>query len=42
MIRAFQGKTPCVAESTFVSEATYVVGAVTIGDDSIIWPGADS
>jgi len=40
MIRSFNGKTPRIAESAFVSEAAYVVGDVTIGEDSSIWPGA--
>ena len=40
MIRSFNGKTPRIAESAFISEAAYVVGDVEIGDDSSIWPGA--
>ena len=40
MIRSFDGKTPCVAESALVSEVAYVVGDVEIGEDSGIWPGA--
>ncbi len=40
MIRSFNGKTPRIAESAFVSEAAYVVGDVVIGEDSSIWPGA--
>ena len=40
MIRAFNGKTPKIAESAFVSEWAYVVGDVEIGDNSGIWPGA--
>ncbi len=40
MIRAFNGKTPRVATSAFVSEAAYVVGDVSIGDGSSVWPGA--
>lgn len=39
MIRAFNGKTPRIAPSAFVSEAAYVVGDVEIGEDSTIWPG---
>lgn len=39
MIRSFNGKTPRIAESAFVSEAAYVVGDVVIGDNSSIWPG---
>ncbi len=40
MIRSFDGKTPKVAESAFVSEAAYVVGDVEIGEGTSIWPGA--
>jgi len=40
MIRSFDGKTPKVAESAFVSEAAYVVGDVEIGEGSSVWPGA--
>jgi carbonic anhydrase/acetyltransferase-like protein (isoleucine patch superfamily) len=40
MIRSFGDKTPCIAESAFVSEAAYVIGDVIIGEDSGIFPGA--
>ena len=40
MIRSFNGKTPKIAESAFVSEVAYVVGDVEIGENSGIWPGA--
>ncbi len=40
MIRSFNGKTPRIAESAFVSEAAYIVGDVVIGEDASIWPGA--
>ena len=40
MIRNFNGKTPKIAESAFVSEAAYVVGDVEIGEESNVWPGA--
>lgn len=40
MIRAFNGKTPRIAESAFVSESAYVVGDVEIGENSGVWPGA--
>ena len=39
MIRSFNGKTPIIAESAFISEAAYVVGDVEIGDGSNVWPG---
>ncbi len=40
MIRSFNGKTPKIAVSAFVSEAAYVIGDVEIGENSGIWPGA--
>jgi len=39
MIRSFNGKTPKIADSAFVSEAAYVVGDVEIGENSSVWPG---
>jgi carbonic anhydrase/acetyltransferase-like protein (isoleucine patch superfamily) len=40
VIKSFDGKTPKIAESAFISEAAYVVGDVEIGDYSNVWPGA--
>ena len=40
MIRSFNGKTPKIVESAFISEAAYVVGDVEIGENSSVWPGA--
>jgi len=40
MIRSFNGKSPKIAESAYVSEAAYVVGDVEIGEESNVWPGA--
>ena len=40
MIASFNGKTPRIASSAFVSEAACVVGDVEIGEDSSVWPGA--
>jgi carbonic anhydrase/acetyltransferase-like protein (isoleucine patch superfamily) len=40
MIKSFEGKTPRIAPSAFVSEAAYVIGDVEIGEHSCIWPGA--
>ena len=40
MIRAFDGKTPSISDSAFVSEWAYVVGDVKIGENSGVWPGA--
>ncbi len=39
MILPFNGKTPKVAESAWVSERALVIGDVTIGEDCCIWPG---
>jgi len=40
MIKAFNGKTPKIADTAFVSEFAYVVGDVEIGEGSGVWPGA--
>jgi len=40
MIRSFNGKTPKVAASAFISEAAYIIGDVEIGENSSVWPGA--
>ncbi|MEK7353930.1 MAG: gamma carbonic anhydrase family protein [Chloroflexota bacterium] len=40
MIRSFDGKTPKIAKSAFVSEAAYIIGDVEIGENSCVWPGA--
>jgi carbonic anhydrase/acetyltransferase-like protein (isoleucine patch superfamily) len=40
MIRSFDGKTPKIAESAFISEAAYIIGDVEIGENSSVWPGA--
>jgi carbonic anhydrase/acetyltransferase-like protein (isoleucine patch superfamily) len=40
MIRSFNGKTPKIAESAFISEAAYIIGDVEIGENSSVWPGA--
>jgi carbonic anhydrase/acetyltransferase-like protein (isoleucine patch superfamily) len=40
VIKSFNGKTPRVAGSAWVSEVAYVVGDVEIGEHSNIWPGA--
>jgi len=40
MVRSFNGKTPRIAKSAFVSEAAYVIGDVEIGEESSVWPGA--
>jgi carbonic anhydrase/acetyltransferase-like protein (isoleucine patch superfamily) len=40
MIKSFNGKTPQIHPTAFVSEAAYIVGDVEIGEHSSIWPGA--
>lgn len=40
MIRSFGRKVPKIAESAWVSEAAYVVGAVELGEGSSVWPCA--
>jgi len=40
MIRNFEGKTPRIAPTAWVSEAAYVIGDVVIGEGSSVWPGA--
>jgi carbonic anhydrase/acetyltransferase-like protein (isoleucine patch superfamily) len=40
VIRKVNGKTPRIGESSWVSEAAYVVGDVEIGENCGVWPGA--
>jgi len=40
MLRTFNGKTPKIAQSAFVSEAAYIIGDVEVGENSSVWPGA--
>ncbi len=40
MIRSFNGKSPKIHPTAFVSEAAYVVGDVEIGPYCSVWPGA--
>jgi len=37
-IRSLQGKKPDIADSAFIDETALVIGDVTIGEDSSIWP----
>ncbi len=39
MIRSFEGKSPKIHPTAFVSEAAYVVGDVEIGPYCSVWPG---
>ena len=38
MIRTFEGTTPVIAASSYIDEAAVVIGKVTIGEHSSIWP----
>lgn len=38
MERTFEGETPAVADSAFVSEMAYLVGDVAVGERSSVWP----
>jgi carbonic anhydrase/acetyltransferase-like protein (isoleucine patch superfamily) len=39
MIRTFNGKTPRIHDTAFISEAAYIAGDVEIGEGSSVWPG---
>ena len=39
LIRGLDGKLPKIDPSVFVSEAAYIVGDVTVGEGTSIWPG---
>lgn len=39
-IRSFQNKVPSQGERVFVDPASTVIGDVTLGNDSSVWPGA--
>jgi len=38
LIRSYRGRKPQIAASAYVDEAAVVIGNVTIGEDSSIWP----
>jgi carbonic anhydrase/acetyltransferase-like protein (isoleucine patch superfamily) len=40
MILSFDGKTPKIADSVFVSKSAHIIGDVEIGENSSVWPGA--
>lgn len=39
MIRSYKGRKPQIAASAYVDEAAVIIGNVTIGEDSSVWPG---
>lgn len=40
MIRSHKGKTPKIGKNVYIDPTALVIGDVTIGDDSSVWPGA--
>ncbi len=38
MIRSYQGKSPKIAPSAYSDETAVMIGDVTIGEDSSLWP----
>ena len=40
MIYSFEGHTPKIHPSAFISHDATIIGDVTIGEDANIWPGA--
>jgi carbonic anhydrase/acetyltransferase-like protein (isoleucine patch superfamily) len=38
MIRSFEGKKPQIASTAFIDETALVLGEVSIGEDSSVWP----
>src|SRR5512142_259025 len=39
MLRSYRGKSPRIAESAYIDERATVIGDVTIGERSSLWPG---
>ena len=37
-IRAYRGKRPVIAASAYIDPASVIIGDVTIGEDSSVWP----
>ena len=37
-IRAYRGKRPAIAASAYIDSASVIIGDVTIGEDSSVWP----
>jgi gamma-carbonic anhydrase len=37
-IRAYRGKRPLIAASAYIDPASVIIGDVTIGEDSSVWP----
>jgi carbonic anhydrase/acetyltransferase-like protein (isoleucine patch superfamily) len=39
MIRSYRGRRPQIAKSAYIDAAAVIIGDVTIGEDSSVWPG---
>jgi len=39
MIRSYRGRWPQIAKSAYIDPAAVIIGDVTIGEESSIWPG---
>lgn len=39
MIRSYKGRKPQIAASAYIDGAATIIGDVTIGDESSVWPG---
>lgn len=40
MVKSFNGKTPRIASSAFISKTAYIIGDVEIGENCVVMPGA--
>jgi carbonic anhydrase/acetyltransferase-like protein (isoleucine patch superfamily) len=40
VIRSYRGKTPQIAPTAYIDPAAVLIGDVSVGDDSSVWPGA--
>ena len=40
MVKSFNGKTPRIAGSAFISKTAYIIGDVEIGENCVVMPGA--
>ena len=40
MIRSYRGRWPVIASSAYIDPAATIIGDVTIGEQSSVWPGA--
>ncbi len=39
LIRSYRGRTPKIAPTAYIDPAAVVIGDVTLGEDSSVWPG---